>query len=55
MIAANHAQTCSCGQQIEPDDRIGKVDGEWVCATCVEDAGGEDPPRRQPRRDRRRP
>lgn len=42
MITAGYDSRCSCGTPIEEGDEIGLVDGEWVCAGCVEDAGGED-------------
>lgn len=42
MIEARFAKTCDCGEQILEGDDIGKVDGEWVCADCVDDNGGED-------------
>lgn len=45
MTTADYSQTCSCGHRIEEGDLVGKVDGEWVCESCVEDNGGEDPPR----------
>lgn len=46
MIAANYRKKCpGCGEQIEEGDQIGKVDGDWVCADCVEECGGEDMPR----------
>lgn len=43
MIVAEFSQKCSgCGEEIGEGDRIGRVDGDWVCEACVEDAGGED-------------
>jgi hypothetical protein len=28
-----------CGDDVEADDPIGTVDGDWVCLNCVERAG----------------
>lgn len=43
MIEARYGGKCpGCGERIEEGDSIGVVDGEWVCESCVEDAGGED-------------
>ncbi len=43
MISARYDGKCpGCGEQICEGDRIGRVDGDWVCENCVEDAGGED-------------
>jgi hypothetical protein len=43
MIEAEFGCKCpGCGEPIEPGDQIGVVDGEWICAECVDDAGGED-------------
>ena len=43
MIAAKYDGKCpGCGEPIEEGDRIGCVDGDWCCESCVEDAGGED-------------
>lgn len=43
MIVAGFDSRCpGCGEQIWEGDEIGLVDGEWVCETCTEDAGGED-------------
>lgn len=40
-VTAGYRSTCACGAQIEEGDEIGQVDGEWVCADCME-AFGED-------------
>lgn len=43
MIDARFSGKCpGCGEHIAEGDRIGLVDGDWVCETCVEDSGGED-------------
>lgn len=43
MIDATRSGRCGgCDEAIEEGDAIGVVDGEWVCAECVNDAGGED-------------
>jgi formylmethanofuran dehydrogenase subunit E len=43
MIEAEFACKCpGCGEWIAEGDRIGVVDGDWVCATCVDEADGED-------------
>ena len=43
MIPARFWKRCpGCDELIEEGDLIGIVDGEWVCAACVHDAGGED-------------
>ena len=43
MIEANWPMKCpGCGERVLEGDTIGKVDDEWVCESCVEDAGGED-------------
>jgi hypothetical protein len=43
VICARFESRCACcGDDIAEGDRIGEVDGEWCCAKCVEDEGGED-------------
>lgn len=43
MITAEHDSKCpGCGEPIAEGDQIGRVDGDWVCESCVDDAGGED-------------
>jgi formylmethanofuran dehydrogenase subunit E len=43
VITARYEEKCpGCGEIIAPGDAIGFVDEEWVCESCVEDAGGED-------------
>lgn len=43
MIKAQYGGKCpGCGEDICEGDPIGRVDGEWVCAGCVEEMGGED-------------
>ncbi len=43
MIQSSSSGKCpGCGGQIEFEEEIGTVDGDWVCASCVEEAGGED-------------
>jgi len=43
MIVATFESRCGgCDEQIHEGDPIGVVDGEWCCAKCVEDNGGED-------------
>lgn len=43
MIRATFDSMCpGCGNVIEEGDEIGRLDGEWCCEVCVEDAGGED-------------
>lgn len=44
MIVAEFDSKCpGCGEPIVGElDEIGRVDGEWVCGSCVQDAGGED-------------
>lgn len=44
MITAQYETKCpGCGEWIEYGESIGRVDGEWICQPCVDDAGGEDP------------
>ena len=44
MIRASFDSRCpSCLEDIHEGDEIGMIDGEWCCAECVEDNGGEDP------------
>lgn len=43
MIEARYAMKCpGCGEPVEEGDEIGCVEGEWVCAACVEAEEGED-------------
>jgi formylmethanofuran dehydrogenase subunit E len=43
MTDAKFDSRCpACDEPIHEGDRIGVVDGEWLCEECVEDAGGED-------------
>jgi formylmethanofuran dehydrogenase subunit E len=43
VIAARFTAKCpGCGERIHEDDQIGRVDGDWVCEACVDEAGGED-------------
>lgn len=43
MITASYDSKCpGCGSQIEVGDEIGRVEGDWCCADCVDDMGGED-------------
>jgi formylmethanofuran dehydrogenase subunit E len=43
MIEAKWDKKCpGCGESIYEGDKIGIVDGDWVCESCVDDSGGED-------------
>lgn len=43
MITAGYASRCpDCDGPILEGDDIGLVEGEWVCESCVEDAGGSE-------------
>lgn len=42
MIPARYAGKCpGCGQHIAEGDNIGRVDGDWCCAECVDEHGEE--------------
>jgi hypothetical protein len=39
MIPARYSGKCAgCGEAIAEGELIGRVDGDWVCETCVDDA-----------------
>jgi hypothetical protein len=40
LITASYAGKCpGCGEPITEGDNIGRVDGDWCCADCVDEQG----------------
>jgi hypothetical protein len=43
VIPAGFESACACcGEWIIEGEAIGKLDGEWCCQVCIDEAGGED-------------
>lgn len=38
LKTAEYRSTCSCGAAINIGDRIGLLDGVWVCPNCTREA-----------------